>query len=92
MDIQSREKWGEFSKAKDEMFRHTDTKHAPWFTVEGDDKRRARLNCISHILSMVPYEDATPPPLSLPPRKPADEKYVRPPKDEQHFVPDVDWK
>ena len=52
MDIQGREKWVEFSKAKDEMFRHTDTKQSPWYTVEADDKRRARLNCIAHLLSM----------------------------------------
>ena len=90
MDIQSREKWVEFSKAKDEMFLHTDTKQAPWYTVEADDKRRARLNCIAHILSMVPYEDATPPPLKLPPRRPPDENYVRPPKLDQNIVPDVD--
>ena len=55
MDIQSREKWVEFSKAKDEMFKHTDIKQAPWYNVEADDKRRARLNCIAHILSMIPY-------------------------------------
>ena len=79
MDIQGREKWIEFSKAKDEMFRHTDTKHSPWYTVEADDKRRARLNCIAHLLSMIPYEDATPPLLKLPPRKRPDETYVRPP-------------
>ena len=60
----------EFSKAKDEMFKRTDIKQAPWYDVEADDKRRARLNCIAHILSMVPYEDATPPPLKLPPRRP----------------------
>src|SRR5271155_4626292 len=90
MDIQSREKWVEYSKAKDEMFLHTDIKQAPWYTVEADDKRRARLNCIAHILSMVPYEDATPPPLKLPPRKPADEGYVRPPKSDQTLVPNVE--
>jgi polyphosphate kinase len=90
MDIQSREKWVEFSKAKDEMFLHTDIKQAPWYTVEADDKRRARLNCIAHILSMVPYEDATPPPLKLSPRKPADQGYVRPPKSDQNIVPDVE--
>ena len=90
MDIQSREKWVEFSKAKDEMFKHTDIKQAPWYTVEADDKRRARLNCIAHILSMVPYEDATPPPLKLPPRRPPDESYVRPPKSDQNIVPDVE--
>ena len=90
MDIQSREKWVEFSKAKDEMFFHTDIEQSPWYTVEADDKRRARLNCIAHILSMVPYEDATPPPLELPPRRPPDESYVRPPKSDQNFVPDVE--
>jgi polyphosphate kinase len=90
MDLQSREKWVEYSKAKDELFRHTDIKQAPWWTVEADDKRRARLNCIAHILSSVPYQDTTPPPLDLPPRRPADEKYVRPPRSEQNFVPDVE--
>ena len=89
MDLQSREKWVEFSKAKDEMFKHTDIKQAPWFTVEADDKRRARLNCVAHILSMVPYEDATPPPLNLSPRKPMDDNYVRPPKTDQNIVPNV---
>jgi polyphosphate kinase len=89
MDLQSREKWMEFSKAKDEMFKFTDIKQAPWYTVEADDKRRARLNCIAHILSMVPYEDATPPPLSLPPRRPHDDSYVRTPKSDQNIVPDV---
>jgi polyphosphate kinase len=89
MDIQGREKWIEFSKAKDEMFRHTDTKHSPWYTVEADDKRRARLSCIAHLLSMIPYEDATPPLLKLPPRKHSDETYVRPPMGEQNIVPDV---
>jgi hypothetical protein len=72
------------------MFRHTDIKQAPWWTVEADDKRRARLNCIAHILASVPYQDTTPPPLKLPPRKPPDDKYVRPPRSEQNFVPDVD--
>jgi hypothetical protein len=71
------------------MFRHTDTKESPWYTVEADDKRRARLNCIAHILSMVPYEDATPPLLKLPPRKRPVETYVRPPMGKQKFVPDV---
>jgi polyphosphate kinase 2 len=89
LDIQGREKWVEFSKAKDEMFLHTDIKQAPWYTVEADDKRRARLNCIAHILSMVPYEDAMPPPLKLPPRRPPDETYVRPPKLDQNIVPNV---
>jgi polyphosphate kinase 2 len=90
MDIQSRGKWVEFSKAKDEMFKHTDILQSPWYTVEADDKRRARLNCIAHILSMVPYEDATPPPLKLPPRPSPDESYHRPPKSDQNIVPDVE--
>jgi polyphosphate kinase 2 len=90
MDMQSREKWVEFSKAKDKMFQHTDIKQAPWYTVEADDKRRARLNCIAHILSMIPYEDATPPPLKLPPRRPPDASYLRPPKMDQNIVPDVE--
>src|SRR5262245_51201997 len=90
MDLQSREKWMEYSKAKDEMFRFTDIKQAPWWTVEADDKRRARLNCIAHILASVPYQDATPPPLALPPRRPADENYVRPPRSEQNFVPEIE--
>ena len=89
MDLQAREKWVEFSKAKDDMFRYTDTKHSPWYTVEADDKRRARLNCIAHLLSMVPYEDATPPRLKLSPRRRPDETYVRPPFDEQNIIPDV---
>jgi polyphosphate kinase len=88
-DLASMSKWVEYSKAKDEMFRYTDIKQAPWWTVEADDKRRARLNCISHILSSVPYQDATPPPLHLPHRRPAKDSYVRPPKTEQNFVPDV---
>lgn len=89
MDIACRQKWEEFSRAKDEMFRQTDTKHSPWYTVEGDDKRRARLNCIAHILSQVPYQDVTPPPLQLPERKPLSGDYVRPPKSEQNLVPDI---
>jgi polyphosphate kinase 2 len=88
MDLKSREKWVEYSEAKDEMFRHTDIKQAPWWVVKADDKRRARLNCISHLLSVVDYEDLTPPPIELPPRK-DDRGYVRPPMDEQTFVPEV---
>ena len=71
------------------MLRHTDIKQAPWYDVRADDKRRARPNCIAHILSMVPYADATPPPLKLPPRTPPDESYARPPMSDLNFVPDV---
>jgi hypothetical protein len=89
MDLESMPKWVEYSKAKDKMFRHTDIKQARWWTVEADDKRRARLNCIAHILSSVPYQDATPPPLNLPKRRPRQGNYKRPPMSTQHFVPDV---
>jgi polyphosphate kinase 2 len=86
MDLESRDRWVEFSKAKDAMFAHTNIPEAPWFTVEADDKRRARLNCISHLLSKVPYVDMTPDPITLPPRKSGGE-YKRPPLSEQFFVP-----
>jgi polyphosphate kinase len=89
MDLQSMPKWVEYSKAKDEMMRHTDHKKARWWTVEADDKRRARLNCIAHILSSVPYQDVTPPPLNLPKRRANRGSYKRPPWSKQHFVPDV---
>jgi polyphosphate kinase len=87
MDLESRARWVEYSRAKDEMFRYTDIKYAPWWVVEADDKRAARLNCIAHLLSLIEYEDLTPPPLELPPREV--DHYVRPPKDEQTFVPKV---
>jgi polyphosphate kinase len=87
MDLMSRTRWVEYSIAKDEMFRHTDIKQAPWYVVNGDDKKRARLNMISHFLSLIPYEDLTPEPIVLPPREP-DRGYVRPPMDEQTFIPD----
>jgi polyphosphate kinase 2 len=90
MDIESRDKWVEYSRAKDEMFRHTDIKQAPWWTVEADDKRRARLNCIAHILGSVKYQDATPPALTLPARRPPDDTYVRPPRSEQNYVPQIE--
>jgi polyphosphate kinase 2 len=87
MDLMSRTRWVEYSMAKDEMFRHTDIKQAPWYVVQGDDKKRARLNVISHLLSLIPYEDLMPEPISLPPREP-DRGYVRPPMDEQTFIPE----
>ncbi|MDZ4158638.1 MAG: polyphosphate kinase 2 [Anaerolineaceae bacterium] len=88
MDLESRARWVEFSIAKDEMFAHTDIKQAPWYVVDADDKRRARLNCIHHLLSMIPFEDLTPEPLVLPPRQ-SDTGYVRPPITDQTFVPAV---
>lgn len=89
MDMESRRRWVDYSKAKDAMFMHTDIKQAPWYVVEADVKKRARLNCISHFLSLIPYEDLTPEPVVLPPRT-VDTRYVRPPKDEQNQVPEFD--
>ncbi|MCH7875605.1 MAG: polyphosphate kinase 2 [Gemmatimonadetes bacterium] len=88
MDLKSREKWMEYSKAKDEMFAYTDIKQAPWYVVDADNKKRARLNCISHLLSMMPYEDLTPDKIELPQRQ-IDKGYVRPPISDQTFVPEV---
>jgi polyphosphate kinase 2 len=91
IDLESREKWAEFSRAKDEMFAVTDIPEAPWVTIESDDKRAARLNCITHLLQQVPYEDALPPPLDLGPRPPQD-AYTRPPKAEHYIVPGDFWQ
>jgi polyphosphate kinase len=88
MDLEARSKWVEFSKAKDEMFRHTDIEQAPWWVVHADDKSRARLNCISHLLASIPYSEPEVPEIILPPRQ-GDEGYVRPPVEEQRFVPEV---
>lgn len=87
MDLESRNKWLEYSKAKDIMFSHTDIKQAPWYVVDADDKRRARLNCITHLLSQIPFQDITPSPVKLPPRPP-ETGYVRPPMEDQTFVPE----
>ncbi|HEC14435.1 MAG TPA: polyphosphate kinase 2 [Rhodospirillales bacterium] len=90
MDLKSRELWMDYSKAKDEMFALTDIKQAPWYVVEADVKKRARLNCISHLLSMIPYEDLTPKPFDLPPRTTERRRgYVRPPMTDQNFVPEI---
>jgi len=87
MDLASRSKWVEYSRAKDEMFKFTDTKLSPWYVVNTDDKKKARLNTIRHLLSKIPYEDLTPEPIELPPRQ-EDIGYVRPPITDQTFVPD----
>jgi polyphosphate kinase 2 len=79
MDLKSRDLWVAYSRAKDEMFRYTHTPEAPWYTVESDDKRRARLNCISHLLDTIDYEDVLPDPIELPAR-PQQEDYRRPPR------------
>ena len=87
MDLESRSRWVEYSHAKDAMFAHTDIKQAPWYVVQADNKKCARLNCISHLLSIIDYKDLTPtPPGELPPR-PKGTDYVRPPLEEQTFVP-----
>ncbi len=88
MDLESRSRWIEYSKAKDRMFAHTDIKQAPWYVVESDIKKHARLNCIAHLLSMIPYEDLTPEPIVLPHREDSS-GYVRPPITDQTFVPDI---
>jgi polyphosphate kinase 2 len=88
MDLESIERWEDYSRAKDEMFVHTDTPEAPWFVVEGDDKRRARINMISHLLDSIPYVDVQRVPLTLPPRPPR-KGYERSPREMQTYVPDA---
>ena len=88
MDLEARNRWVDFSQAKDAMFNRTNIPEAPWFTVEADDKRRARLNCLRHVLSKVPWEDMTPPAIELPPR-PKQGNDTRPPINEQFFVPNA---
>ena len=88
MDLESRSRWIEYSKAKDEMFKHTDIKQAPWYVVQSDSKRSMRINCITHLLSLIPYQDLTPDPIELPPRQ-SDTGYTRPPIDDQNFVPQL---
>ncbi|EFK54420.1 polyphosphate kinase 2 [Corynebacterium genitalium ATCC 33030] len=88
MDLESITKWEEYSRAKDEMFVHTDIPEAPWNTVESEDKKRSRINVISHLLASIPYEDVA---LDLPeiPERPASSNYERPPREEFRYVPDV---
>jgi polyphosphate kinase 2 len=86
MDLESRRRWVEYSRAKDEMFAHTNTRHAPWYVVDANRKKSARLNVISHLLSMIPYKDLTPAPMTLPPLD--RRKYIRPPITDQEFVPE----
>ena len=87
MDLEGRDRWEEYSRAKDEMFKYTDTKESPWWVVDSDDKKRARLNTISHLLSVIPYQDVMPPAMVLRPRKEASKGYMRVPIDSQTFVP-----
>ena len=88
MDLEARKRWVDYSRAKDDMFKYTDIKQAPWFVVESHDKRRARLNCIAHLLSQIPYEDLRLEPMELPPLQP-DQHYIRPPRSDQTYVPEI---
>lgn len=87
MDVKSRERWVDYSIAKDTMFAHTCIKQAPWYVINADDKKRARLNAMRHLLSLIEYKDLTPPPIKLPPRV-IDKAYVRPPIEDQNFIPE----
>ena len=87
MDVESRARWVDYSRAKDEMFAHTDLEGSRWYVVNADDKKRARLNVIAHLLSLIPYEDLTPPPITLPSRT-IEASYERPPIGAQTFVPE----
>jgi polyphosphate kinase 2 (PPK2 family) len=88
MDLQSYMRWDDYSRAKDDMMAYTDIKQAPWYVVQSDDKRRARLNCISHLLSLFPYTYEEPPDIKLPARQ-IDLGYVRPPMEDQAFIPET---
>ena len=88
MDVEARSRWVEYSKAKDVMMQYTDISQAPWYVVNADDKKRARLNCISHLLSKIPYNDLTPQEVELPARQ-ENPGYVRPPYEKQNFVPEI---
>jgi polyphosphate kinase 2 len=86
-DLESITRWEDYSRAKDAMFEATDSKHAPWWTIDSDDKRAARLNVISHLLSQLPWKSSKPEPVTIP-KRPAAKDYDRPPVDDQRFVPD----
>jgi succinate dehydrogenase/fumarate reductase flavoprotein subunit len=88
IDLESRSQWVEFSRTKDAMFMYIDTEKAPWYVVDATLKRHARLNCISHLLSLIEYQDLTPEPVELPPRQ-QDPGYRRPPSTSQKWVPAV---
>ena len=88
MDIKSRGHWVDYSRAKDVMQKHTDTPLSPWNVVDADNKKKARLNCIAHLLSRIPYKEVRPPEIKLTPRQ-KDASYVRPPKDSQRWVPPI---
>ena len=88
MDLESRSRWLDYSRAKDQMFAHTDIKQAPWYVVKSDIKKHARLNCIAHLLSLIPYKDLTPEKIELPKRN-DNVGYVRTPMSDQTFIPEI---
>lgn len=88
VDLETRQRWVEYSKAKDIMLEHTDLPEARWYQINSDDKRLARLICIRHLLEYIPYEDVTPGAIELPPRPPSDQHYIRPPLDKHIILPD----
>jgi polyphosphate kinase 2 len=85
MDLEARRRWVDYAEAKDDMFAYTDTRESPWYVVEADDKRTMRLNLISHLLSLIPYQDIAHRKIKLPPRQ--ERAYVRPPQRDQNYVP-----
>jgi polyphosphate kinase 2 (PPK2 family) len=87
MDLEARQRWSEYSRAKDAMFLHTDTAESPWYEVDAEDKRSARINCIAHLLTRVPYHQVDETRLKLPKRISSD-GYHRPPHDLSTSVPD----
>jgi polyphosphate kinase len=90
MDLESRNRWQDYSRAKDDMLVHTDIAQARWYVVNSDNKKRAHLNCIAHLLRLLSYKDATPKKMKLPKRKPElRDGYARPPLDTQNFVPEI---
>jgi polyphosphate kinase 2 len=86
-DLESRTRYIDYSRAKDEMFVHTDIAEAPWFVVEADDKRAARLNCIAHLLGSIPYDEPAFEQIEIPSRQ-SDLGYIRPPRELSTYVPD----
>lgn len=88
MDLESRIKWGEYARAKDVMFQYTDTEFCPWYVINADNKKLARLNCIHHFLSLIPYEEVKQKKIKLPPKQDAAD-YIRPPIDSQRWIPDT---
>ncbi|WP_344995280.1 polyphosphate kinase 2 [Tsukamurella soli] len=88
MDVESISRWEDYSRAKDQMFVHTDIPEAPWYTVESEDKKRSRINVITHLLSLIPYEHLTPPEVPIP-KRPKARDYERPPRAGFRYVPDA---